>query len=48
MAKIRHIPLDVILKTGGWRSIKLYVRYNDRPTVELQFAQAYIQRTALK
>ena len=51
IAKSRHIPLDVNLKTGGWRSIKFYAKYNTKLIEKFKFAQAILHtknRTALK
>ena len=33
-AKKGRVPIDTILKTGGWRSIKTFARFYDKEIVE--------------
>ena len=34
MTKSVHLPIDLILKTGGWRSMKSYAKLYDKPIEE--------------
>ena len=42
MAKSVHLPIDLILKTGGWRSMKSYAKHCDK------FAEAILQSGNVK
>ena len=43
MARSEHLPIDLILKARGWRSMKSYVKHCDKPIEENKFAEAILQ-----
>ena len=43
IAKSVHLPIDLILKAGGWRSMKSYAKHYDKPIEENKFAEAILQ-----
>ena len=43
MAKNLQLPIDLILKTGGWRSMKSFGKHYDKPIAENRFAEAILQ-----
>ena len=38
MAKSLHLPIDLILKVGGWRTMKSNAKHYDKPIEEKKFA----------
>ena len=42
MAKSVHLPIDLVLKAGGWRSMKSYAKHYDKPIQENKFAAAIL------
>ena len=41
MAKSVQLPIDLILKAGGWRSMKSYAKHYDKQIEENIFAEQY-------
>ena len=40
MAKTVHLFIDLILKPGGWRTLKSYAKHYDKPIEENKFVEA--------
>ena len=49
MVKSVHLPIDLVLKAGGWRSMKSYAKkHYDKPIQENKFAEAILQSGNVK
>ena len=49
MAKSLHLPIDLALEAGGWRSMKsLYSKQYDKPIEENKFAETILQYVNIK
>ena len=48
MARSEHLPIDLILKAQGWRSMKSYVKHCDKPIEENKFAEAIRNKIVIR